>query len=154
MEISDLLTQESVLSNLKVTSKKQALQELSKRVAEGPDLSQREVFDVLLEREKLGSTGVGNGVAIPHGKVKKITSLQGYFAKLERPIDFDSVDERPVDLVFLLLAPETSGVDPLKALALVSRLMKDKTVCHKLRGSDGVEALYALLTNQETNQAA
>ena len=154
MEIADLLTPESVLPNLKVTSKKQTLQELSKRVAENYNLAERDVFEILLEREKLGSTGVGNGIAIPHGKLENLECLSGYFARLERPVDFEAIDERPVDLIFVLLAPETAGANHLKALARVSRLMRDKSVCQKLRGSDNADALYALLTNHTTNQVA
>ena len=154
MDIAEILSQECVLANLKVTSKKQALQELSKRVSKIYDLKERAVFDVLLEREKLGSTGVGNGIAIPHGKVKDLERLRGYFAKLERPIDFEAVDESPVDLIFLLLAPESSGADHLKALAQVSRLLRNKNVCEKLRGSDSGDALHALLTDQTANKAA
>ena len=154
MEITEIISQESVLPNLKVTSKKQALQELSKRVGKIYGLEERKVFDTLLEREKLGSTGVGNGVAIPHGKIEELERLRGYFARLERPVDFEAIDERPVDLIFLLLAPESSGADHLKALAQVSRLLRDKKVCEKLRGSDRAEALYAVLTDQATNKAA
>jgi len=154
MEITELLTHESVLPNLKVTSKKQALQELSKRVAKNYNLAEREVFEVLLEREKLGSTGVGNGIAIPHGKMEDLSRLSGYFARLERPVDFEAIDERPVDLIFLLLAPESSGAEHLKALAQVSRLMRNKTICKKLRGSNSVEALYSLLTDKTADQAA
>ena len=154
MEITDLITPESVVPNLKVTSKKHALQEISKRMAESYDLTEREIFEILLEREKLGSTGVGNGIAIPHGKMENLDGLCGYFARLERPVEFDAVDERPVDLIFLLLAPEEAGADHLKALARVSRLMRDKAVCKKLRGSNTSEALYALLTDQTSSQAA
>ena len=154
MEITDLITPESVVPNLKVTSKKHALQEISKRMAESYDLTEREIVEILLEREKLGSTGVGNGIAIPHGKLKNLDCLCGYFARLERPVEFDAVDERPVDLIFLLLAPEEAGADHLKALARVSRLMRDKAVCKKLRGSNTSEALYALLTDQTSSQAA
>ena len=154
MEITDLITPESVVPNLKVTSKKHALQEISKRMAESYDLTEREIFEILLEREKLGSTGVGNGIAIPHGKLENLDCLCGYFARLERPVEFDAVDERPVDLIFLLLAPEEAGADHLKALARVSRLMRDKAVCDKLRGSDTSEALYALLTDHTSSQAA
>ena len=154
MVIAEILAHDSVMSGLKVTSKKQALQELSKRVSKNYNLVEREVFQVLLEREKLGSTGVGNGIAIPHGKINNLNCLCGYFARLERPVDFEAVDERPVDLIFLLLAPESAGADHLKALALVSRLMRDTSVCEKLRGSDSQEALYALLTDQAAHQAA
>ena len=154
MEIAELLTHESVLPNLKVTSKKQALQELSKRVAKNYNLAEREVFEVLLEREKLGSTGVGNGIAIPHGKMEDLGRLSGYFARLERPVDFEAIDDRPVDLIFLLLAPEASGAEHLKALARVSRLMRNKSICKKLRGSNSAEALYSLLTDKAADQAA
>ncbi len=154
MQISDILSPESVVSNLKVTSKKQALQELSKRISEVAELEDRDVFEILLDREKLGTTGVGNGIAIPHGKMESLEKLHGLFARLERPVEFESIDERPVDLIFLLLAPETAGADHLKALAQVSRLLRDKSMCEKLRGSDSSEALYALLTDQTANQAA
>ena len=154
MEIRDLLTPESVVANLKVTSKKQALQELAKRIAHLVGQDERAIFELLLERERLGTTGVGDGIAIPHGKLKSLDKLHGLFARLERPVNFDSIDERPVDLIFLLLAPETAGADHLKALARVSRLFRDKQICDKLRGSDTPEALYALLTEQTTSRAA
>lgn len=154
MEILDLLSPEGVIPNLKVSSKKQALQELAKRGADVIGLEEREIFHTLLEREKLGTTGVGNGIAIPHGKLPGDAPLSGLFARLERPIDFEAVDERPVDLIFLLLAPESAGAEHLKALAKVSRLLRDQTMLEKLRGSDSAEALYALLTEVTANQAA
>ncbi len=154
MEIADLITTDSVVADLRATSKKQALQDLSQRAAAITGLHERAVFDVLMERERLGTTGVGNGIAIPHGKMANLDRLYGLFARLERPIDFQSIDERPVDLIFLLLAPETAGADHLKALARVSRLLRDKSVCEKLRGTDEVDALYALLTDAAANQAA
>ncbi|MBT3989324.1 MAG: PTS IIA-like nitrogen regulatory protein PtsN [Rhodospirillaceae bacterium] len=154
MELTDLLTPESIVANLKATSKKQALQELSKRIAEVIEHDERDIFDILLEREKLGTTGVGDGIAIPHGKLESLEKLHGFFARLERPVDFDSIDERPVDLIFLLLAPESAGADHLKALARVSRLLRDKANCDKLRGSDNPEALYALLTTDAAHRAA
>ena len=154
MEISDLIDDSSVVESLHVTSKKQALQDLSRRAADLTGLHERTIFDVLMEREKLGTTGVGNGIAIPHGKIPNLDRLYGLFARLERPIDFNSIDEEPVDLIFLLLAPESAGADHLKALARVSRLLRDAAVCKKLRGTDNAEALYALLINSTTNQAA
>ena len=116
MEITDLLTSERVVSSLRAPSKKQALQELSRRAAEFTGLHERTIFDVLLERERLGTTGVGSGIAIPHGKLSGLEELLGVFARLEKPVDFDAVDEQPVDLIFLLLAPEAAGADHLKAL--------------------------------------
>ncbi len=154
MEISDLISEKSVIPGLRAGSKKQALQDLSKRAAEITGLHERAVFDVLMEREKLGTTGVGNGIAIPHGKLSSLDRLYGLFARLERPVDFHSIDEQPVDLIFLLLAPESAGADHLKALSRISRLLRDKAVCEKLRGTDEAEALYALLVDSTENQAA
>ena len=148
MDIDDLLVPEAVIARLKVGSKKQALQELAKKAASITGLPERAVFDVLLERERLGTTGVGNGIAIPHGKLPELSRIVGVFARLDRPIDFDAIDEHPVDLLFLLLAPESAGADHLKALARVSRLFRDRATCEKLRGTDKSDALYAILTSQ------
>jgi len=146
MEIADLIGPNSVIADLRATSKKQALQELAERAAAVTGLHERQIFDVLLERERLGTTGVGNGIAIPHGKLAGLKKLHGVFARLSTPIDFESIDERPVDLIFLLLAPETAGADHLKALARVSRLLRDQSVCEKLRKTDSADALFILLT--------
>ena len=154
MELANLLTPECIEANLKVTSKKQALQEISKRIADATNENERDIFDVIIEREKLGTTGVGDGIAIPHGKLETLEKLYGFFARLDKPINFDSVDERPVDLIFLLLAPESAGADHLKALACVSRFLRDNKNCDKLRGSNNPEALYALLIGNEKYQAA
>ena len=155
MEIADLLSSDSVLPKLRVSGKKQALQELAKRAATLTGLPERQIFDVILERERLGTTGVGGGIAIPHGRLPKLDRIYGIFARLEQPIDFESIDEQPVDLIFMLLAPETAGADHLKALARVSRMLRDRTVTEKLRGSDSREALYALLTDSNgTSKAA
>jgi PTS system nitrogen regulatory IIA component len=97
---------------------------------------------------------VGDGIAIPHGKLAELSRLYGVFARLETPVDFDAVDDQPVDLIFLLLAPETAGADHLKALARVSRLLRDRATCEKLRGADKADALYALLTESRTSHAA
>ena len=152
--ISQLITPERVVAHLKVGAKKQALQELAKRAAAFTGLHERQIFAVLLEREKLGTTGVGHGIAIPHGKLAGLDRLYGLFARLDAPIDFEAIDEQPVDLIFLLLAPESAGADHLKALARVSRLMRDRAYCEKLRGSSNVDALYALLTDAPTSHAA
>jgi PTS system nitrogen regulatory IIA component len=153
MEITDLVTPAAVVASLKATSKKQALQELARRAAELTGEQERAIFDVLLERERLGTTGVGDGVAIPHGKLPNLRKLVGVFARLERPIDFEAIDEQPVDLIFLLLAPGTAGADHLKALARVSRLLRDRQMREKLRGSETREALYALLVEQQASAA-
>ncbi len=154
MEIADLVSTEGVIANLKATSKKQALQELAHKAASVIGLHERAIFDTLLERERLGTTGVGVGIALPHGKLSDIDRLYGFFARLKEPIDFDAIDEQPVDLIFLLLAPESAGADHLKALARVSRLLRDKTFCDKVRGSDNAEAIYALLTEASESRAA
>ncbi|MHA1114260.1 MAG: PTS IIA-like nitrogen regulatory protein PtsN [Alphaproteobacteria bacterium] len=154
MEMTDLLVPGAVVAHLKATSKKQALQALAKRAAELTGLAERSIFDVLLKRERLGSTGVGAGIAIPHGKLDGIERIHGVFARLERSVDFEAIDDRPVDLVFMLLAPQSAGADHLKALARISRLLRDKPVCAKLRGADGADALYALLTAPLHSHAA
>ena len=154
MEIADLIFPEGVVANLRVTSKKQALQELAKRAAEITKQPERAIFEVLIERERLGTTGVGNGIAIPHGKLPGLDRLYGLFARLEKPVDFDAIDEQPVDLICVLLAPESAGADHLKALARVSRLLRDKSICEKLRGTDKAEAIYALLTESLASHAA
>ncbi len=154
MEIVDLLVPEGVAANLKSKSKKQALQELSGLAAKITGVHERKIFDVLLERERLGTTGVGHGIAIPHGRLSELDGIYGLFARLEQPIDFESIDDQPVDLIFLLLAPESAGADHLKALARISRLLRDGNTCEKLRGTDDREALFVLLTESATNHAA
>lgn len=154
VEIIDLITPQSVLPDLRLTSKKQVLQALAQRAAEITQEHERTIFEVLLARERLGTTGVGGGVAIPHGKLPGLDRIFGVFARLHSPVDFDAVDEQPVDLLFLLLAPESAGADHLKALARVSRLLRDKETCDKLRGSDTAEALYFILTETMTSHAA
>lgn len=154
MNIADLISPAAVVPRLRVGGKKQLLQELAKRAAELSGFGERQIFDVLLERERLGSTGVGNGIAIPHGRLPGLQRLHGLFARVEPPVDFDAVDQQPVDLVFLLLAPEAAGADHLKALARVSRLLRDSQVCEKLRGAESRDALYALLTEAPASHAA
>ncbi|QFT34417.1 PTS IIA-like nitrogen regulatory protein PtsN [Roseibium porphyridii] len=146
MDLSDLLGKDAVIAGLKAKSKKQAIQELAAKAAELTGLSEREIFDTLLQRERLGSTGVGHGIAIPHGKLTRLDKLVGLFAKLTKPVDFDSLDDQPVDLVFLLLAPESAGADHLKALARIARQLRDVDVTQGLRASGDAEEIYALLT--------
>ncbi|RDD61532.1 PTS IIA-like nitrogen regulatory protein PtsN [Ferruginivarius sediminum] len=154
MEIADLIRPDAIVPSLRVTSKKQALQELSRRAAELTGVAERRIFEVLVERERLGTTGVGNGIAIPHGKLSELNRLQALFARLETPIDFDSIDEQPVDLICVLLAPEGAGADHLKALARVSRLLRDRSVCEKIRGSESADAIYAIITESAASHAA
>ena len=145
MTITDLVAPEAILPALKVISKKQALQELAARASALTGQNERAVFEILQQREKLGSTGVGNGIAIPHGKLPKLGKLFGMFARLERPIDFEALDRQPVDLIFLLLAPESAGADHLKALARIARLLRDQDVAKKLRASRDAQAIYSVL---------
>jgi PTS system nitrogen regulatory IIA component len=145
MPTSDLVAPNAIIPALKVNGKKQALQEIAAKAASLTGQPERAILEILLQREKLGSTGVGNGVAIPHGKLPKLGQVFGLFARLDRPVDFEALDGQPVDLVFLLLAPEGAGADHLKALARVARLLRDPEVAHKLRNSSDAEALYAVL---------
>jgi PTS system nitrogen regulatory IIA component len=154
MNIADLITPQSVIANFRVSSKKQALQELAKKAAALVGQPEKLVFDVLSERERLGTTGVGLGIAIPHGKLPGLERMTGLFARLDKPVDFEAIDNQPVDLIFLMLAPEDAGADHLKALARVSRLLRDRAVCAKLRGTDNADALYALLTEDRASDAA
>jgi PTS system nitrogen regulatory IIA component len=154
MDMDDLITPASVIPNLRAAGKKQALQELAKRAAPMIGVHERRVFDVLLERERLGTTALGGGIAIPHGRLPSLGRLHGFFARLERPVDFAAIDDQPVDLVFLLLAPEAAGADHLKALARISRFFRDRTVCEKLRGTESADALYALLTDRAASDNA
>jgi PTS system nitrogen regulatory IIA component len=153
MPLTDLVALNAILPNLKVNGKKQALSELAAKAAELTGQSDRAILENLLQREKLGSTGVGNGVAIPHGKLSKLGNVFGLFARLERPIDFEALDGQPVDLIFLLLAPEGAGADHLKALARVARLLRDPEVARKLRASNGAEAIYAVLAMPSASAA-
>jgi len=154
MALNDILALSAVFPALRVGSKKQALQELAARAAELLHRDEREIFETLNQRERLGSTGVGSGIAIPHGKLAKMDKLFGMFARLEKPIDFESLDGEPVDLVFLLLAPEAAGADHLKALARVARLLRDPEVARKLRASRDAASIYAILTGTPATDAA
>jgi PTS system nitrogen regulatory IIA component len=154
MEITDLLASEAVVASLKVQSKKQLLQELSERAAKLTGLPERRILEVLTERERLGSTGMGQGIAIPHGRLASLPKIVGLFVRLEAPIAYDAVDNQPVDLVFLLLAPQDAGADHLKALARVSRLLRNQTTCEKLRSASKPEVLYALLTEKANGHGA
>jgi PTS system nitrogen regulatory IIA component len=146
MTMTDLVAPDAIVPALKVISKKQALQELSARAAALTGQNERAIFEVLLQREKLGTTAVGYGVAIPHGKLPKLDKMFGLFARLERPIEFDAMDRQPVDLILLLLAPEGAGADHLKALARGARLLRDQDTAKKLRAARDAQAIYAVLS--------
>jgi len=154
MDLSDLLKPDAIVPNLKAVSKKQVIQDLCAKASKLTGLSERELFDTILQRERLGSTGVGQGVAIPHGKPRSIDRITGVFARLSKPVDFESLDEQPVDLVFLLLAPEGAGADHLKALARIARVLRDQQIAAKLRATTDPDALYALLVDRGSSQSA
>lgn len=154
MELTELISPDAVFSDLKSRSKKQTLQELADAASHIVGLPSRDLFDVLLQRERLGSTGIGQGVAIPHGKLQGLERIYGFFAHLKTPIDFDAVDDEPVDTIFLLLAPEGAGADHLKALARISRLLRDTSTLQKLRNAHDAAALYAILTEPASSHAA
>jgi PTS system nitrogen regulatory IIA component len=154
MQLGDLISPEAVVPSLKVKTKKQLLQDLAGRAARLTGLQERIIFDTLLQRERLGSTGLGHGIAIPHCKLPGLKRIVGSFARLAEPIDFDAVDGVAVDLVFVLLAPEGAGADHLKALARISRLLREPQAIDKLRSSKDAAALYAVLTESATSHAA
>jgi PTS system nitrogen regulatory IIA component len=151
-----LIAAKHILPALNAETKKQALQEFAKLAAPITGLPEHGIFDVLFAREKLGTTGVGHGIAIPHGKVEGLERVYGFFARLETPIDFEAIDGKPVDLLFMLLAPAEAGADHLKALAKVSRMFRNPAFCEKLRKLNDAKALYALLAacEKETDVAA
>jgi len=153
MLLTDFVAPDGIVPALKANGKKEILQELAAKAAELCGQSERTILEALQRREKLGSTGVGNGIAIPHGKLAKLNKLFGLFARLDRPVDFEALDSQPVDLVFLLLAPEGAGADHLKALARVARLLRDPEIARKLRNSRDAEAIYAVLAMPSASAA-
>lgn len=154
MTITSLITPESVLAGLKGNGKKQILQDLSGHIARVAGLNERLVFETLLQRERLGTTAIGQGIAIPHGRMAGLGRLVGFFAQLARPVDFEALDGEPVDLVFVLLAPEDAGADHLQALARIARLFRAAGVPQKLRQTDDAAAIYAILTSETASRAA
>lgn len=155
MPVLEFLSPDSVVPSLRARTKKAMLQELSGHAARQlPALDEREVFETLMQRERLGSTGIGDGVAIPHGKLPGLDRLFGLVGRLEKPVDFDALDGQPVDIAFLLLAPEGAGADHLKALAQVARLLREPGILERIRAARDASALYALLTHTSASQAA
>ncbi|MEY4697533.1 MAG: hypothetical protein RIT14_1961 [Pseudomonadota bacterium] len=154
MELSKLLIPGAVRVVGQLTSKKRLFQELGELAASAYGMNAASAVDGLQERESLGPTGVGHGIALPHARLEDLPRIIGVFIRLEKPLDYDSVDRQPVDLVFGLFAPKDSGVDHLKALALVSRTMRDAQVVSKLRANSDPAKLHAILTEARTIQAA
>jgi PTS system nitrogen regulatory IIA component len=153
MELGDILSPEGVLPALKVKSKKQVLQELALKASQVTGLAQRDIFDAMLQRERLGSTGMGRGVAIPHVKLSNLDKLHCLFARLDEPIDFEALDNEPVDLLFLLVAPEHASGDHLKALARISRIVREPRALERLRASKDRSAMFAILTEPTAHAA-
>jgi PTS system nitrogen regulatory IIA component len=153
-DLSDLLAPDAVFAALTVPNKKALFQQLAAIAGKLSGLDAKEIVERLTDRERLGSTGFGGGVAIPHGKVDGLANVAGVFARLATPIDFAAIDDMPVDLVFLLLSPPDAGVEHLKALARVSRRMRDRAFVAKLRGAGSEDALYALFATGEARDAA
>jgi len=154
MELSRILSADAVVSQFRATSKKRLLQEISQIAQTVYGLQSRDVFAAIQDRELLGPTGMGNGVAIPHARISGLDGVKGIFIRLEKPVDYESVDRKPADLIFALLAPEGAGADHLKALAQVSRTLRDPAACAKLRSSKDPNALFAILTADQASKAA
>lgn len=154
MDLSDLIARNAILPAVKATSKRQAIQELAATGAALTGHGEREIFDILVERERLGSTGIGSGIAIPHGKIAGLDTIYGALARLPRPIDFEAVDNQPVDLLFLLLAPEGSGADHLKALARIARIVRETGVPERLREAADATTLHNILSEGAAHNAA
>ncbi len=154
IDLSDLIRPDAVLPSLRAGSKKQVLQALAERAAGITGRDEKTILDLLNQREKLGSTGVGGGIAIPHARLPGIDHIIGMFAHLAQPVEFESLDEQPVDLVFMMLAPEGAGAEHLKALARIARVLRDGAVVARLRGSADRAALYAVLTEGAKPHAA
>ena len=154
MKLSEILKPEAIKVVASASSKKRLLHDIGELAQSAFGLNQSSVVEALQERESLGPTGVGHGVALPHARLDGLTSVKGSFLMLEKPVDFDSIDRQPVDLVFALFAPRDAGVEHLKALALVSRSLRDQTLCKKLRANPDPSTLYAILTSGQDVQAA
>ena len=154
MGLDDLLKPEGVLHNLKARCKREALQALAEAASESAHMPASSIMETLLEREQLGSTGVGDGVAIPHGKIEGLGKIVGLLARLETPVSFDALDDQPVDLIFMLLAPADATAAHLKALAKVSRLLRDREARDALRGADSAESLFVIATTDQKHHAA
>lgn len=154
MDLASILRPQAVKQISDITSKKRLMQAVAEVASGVTGLTASEISAALLDRENLGPTGFGHGVALPHARLEDLTGVEGVFLKLEKPIEFDSVDRKPVDLVFALFAPEEAGTEHLKALALVSRTLRDPVLCEKLRANSDTNALYSLLTEARSTQAA
>ncbi len=153
MSLEALLTRDAVIYDLKASSKKQLMQELAALAADRCEIEQDTIYSALLERERLGATSVGDGVAIPHARLPNLEHVSGVFVRLSQAIDYDAADEQPVDLIFLLLAPEAANAEHLRALAKISRLFRKEEFRQGLRGADSADAIYLMLTETQAKAA-
>ena len=154
MELTSIIMPDMVVANMKANSKKQVLQEFAELAAQKIDIPEHDILDTLLQRERLGSTGLGSGVAIPHGKLAGIDGIVGAFARVSKPISFDALDDQPVDLFFMLLAPEGAGADHLKALSRIARIFRDEHKLSELRKAEGFDQIHSLLVAEAQANAA
>jgi len=154
MELTEILVPDAVRAATSVSSKKRLLQDAADMAADVHGLDTLKVFEALQERELLGATGMGKGIAVPHARMSEVNKVLGFFIRLSEPVEFESVDRQPVDLIFALLAPEDAGADHLKALARVSRTLRSDLICRKLRSTNDPAALFAILTEPAASQAA
>lgn len=154
MQLGHILQQSAVKTISSCTSKKRLFHDLGELAEASYGLDATAVIEALIEREGLGPTGVGQGIALPHARMAKVDEVKGVFLRLEKPLNFDAVDRQPVDLIFALVAPENAGVDHLKALALVSRTLRDQAICAKLRANSDAGTLHTILTEVQSSQAA
>lgn len=154
MKLKGLLGEASIAASLRAGSKDQAFEQIARAISKLHGVDEKRLFEGLREREQLGSTGVGSGIAIPHAKLAGVDRILGFFARLEKPIEFDAIDEEPVDLLFVLIAPENAGADHLRALAHVARMLRDADMAEKLRATTDPVAIYTLLSEAERSQAA
>jgi nitrogen PTS system EIIA component len=154
MSLTDILSRDAIIPVLRVSNKKQLLEAISEKASKLTALPARAIFDLLLQRERLGSTGLGNGIAVPHCKVEGLDHLIGIYARLEKPIDFEVVDGEPVDLIFVILAPEGAGADHLKGLSKVARVLRDQATSAKLRKITDADGIFALLTSPASQPKA
>jgi PTS system nitrogen regulatory IIA component len=153
MSLTELLTPDAVFSPVRANGKKALLQDIAERAATLTGLPDRDLFELLLQRERLGSTGIGDGIAIPHCRMMGLQRMVGLLMRMDRPVDFESLDGQPVDLIFVLLAPDHAGADHLKALARIARLLRDRTVLERLRTAHDAAALYAIVTENQAQAA-
>ena len=145
MKITNIINPKNIYLDVKAGSKRQLLQELAQKASELSGIDERTIFDALLERENLGTTGFGGGTALPHARLENLDKIYGIFMRLSSPMNYDAIDNKPIDLVFMLMSPDSSGADHLTALAQISRLLKDENACEKLRRAKSEDEAYALL---------